>query len=103
MVDNQSPFARCKSVPFYLLEDVRMLYYKNYQAKKSKATFICQRRLGMWQLYSWCGPAALLLVPSELLLSAHSSTSEGWTAELTAGLWLMVPMTGFEPTRVGLA
>ena len=29
-------------------------------------------------------------------------TSEGRTAELTVGLWLGVPMTGFEPTRVDL-
>ena len=34
-----------------------------------------------------------VLVPSELLLSTHLSTSEGWTAELTIGLWLVVPMT----------
>ena len=40
-----------------------------------------------------------VLVPSELLLSTHLPTSEGWTAELTVGLWLVVPTTGFEPTR----
>ena len=28
-----------------------------------------------------------VLVPSELLLSAHLPTSEGWAAELTVGLW----------------
>ena len=44
-----------------------------------------------------------VLVPLELLLSNHLPTSEGWTAELAVGLWLMVPMTGFEPTRVDLA
>ena len=43
-----------------------------------------------------------VLVPSELLLSTHLPTSEGWTAELTVGLWLVVSTTGFEPTRVGL-
>ena len=43
-----------------------------------------------------------VLVPSELLLSIHLPTSEGWTAELTVGLWLVVPTTGFEPTRVDL-
>ena len=47
-------------------------------------------------------PAAFLLVPSELLLSAHSPTPEGWTAELTVGSSLVVPTTGFEPTRVDL-
>ena len=31
----------------------------------------------------------LVLVPSELLLSTHLPTSEGWTAELAAGLWLV--------------
>ena len=44
-----------------------------------------------------------VLVPSELLLSTHLPTSEGWTAELTVGLWLVVPKKGFEPTRVDLA
>ena len=44
-----------------------------------------------------------VLVSSELLLSTHLSTSEGWTAELTVGLWFVIPMTGFEPTRVDLA
>ena len=42
------------------------------------------------------------LVASELLLSTHSPTSEGWTAEWTVGFWLVVPTTGFEPTRVDL-
>ena len=55
----------------------------------------------MWQLYSSCGSAALL-VPSELLLSTHSPTSEGWTAELAVGLSLVVPTTRFEPTGVDL-
>ena len=44
-----------------------------------------------------------VLVPSELLLSTHLPISEGWAAELTVGLWLVVPTTGFEPTRVDLA
>ena len=44
-----------------------------------------------------------VLVPSELLSSTHLPTSEGWTAELTVGLWLVVPTTGFEPTLVDLA
>ena len=39
---------------------------------------------------------------SEFLLSTHLPTSEGWTAELTVGLWLVVPTTGFEPMRVYL-
>ena len=43
-----------------------------------------------------------VLVPSELLLSTRLPTSEGWTAELTVGMRLVVPMTGFEPTRVDL-
>ena len=43
-----------------------------------------------------------VLLPSESLLSTHLPTSEGWTAELTVGLWLVVPTTGFEPTRVDL-
>ena len=42
-------------------------------------------------------------MPSELFLSTHSPTSEGWTAELAVGLWLVVPTTGFEPIRVDLA
>ena len=41
-----------------------------------------------------------VLVPSELLLSTHLLTSEGWTAELTVGLWLVVPTTGFEPVFI---
>ena len=44
-----------------------------------------------------------VLVPSELLLSTHLPTLEGWTADLTAGLWLVVPTTAFEPTQVDLA
>ena len=45
-------------------------------------------------------PALLRLVPSELPLSTHLPTSEGWTAELAAGLWFAESATGFEPTRV---
>ena len=41
-----------------------------------------------------------VLVSSWLLLSTHLPTSEGWTAEVTVGLGLIVPMTGFEPTQV---
>ena len=41
-------------------------------------------------------------VPSELLLSTHLPTSEGWTVELAVGLWLVVSTTGFEPTRADL-
>ena len=37
-----------------------------------------------------------MLVPSELLLSTHLPTTEGWTAELTVGLWLVVPTVGLE-------
>ena len=44
-----------------------------------------------------------VLVPSELLLSPHLPTSEGWKAELTVSLGLVVPTTGFEPARVDLA
>ena len=44
-----------------------------------------------------------VLVPSELLLSTHLPTSEGWTAELAVGLWLVVSTTGFEPNQVDLA
>ena len=47
--------------------------------------------------------ACPVLVPSELLLSTHLPTSEGWTAGLTVGLWLVVPTMGFEPMRVDLA
>ena len=43
-----------------------------------------------------------VLVPSELLLSTHLPTSEGWTAELTVGMGFVVPRTGFEPTREDL-
>ena len=46
--------------------------------------------------------ACPVLVPSKILLSTHLPTTEGWTAELTVGLWLVVPTTGFEPTRVDL-
>ena len=38
-------------------------------------------------------------LPSELLLSAHLPTSEGWTAELTVGLWFVIPTAGFEHTQ----
>ena len=34
--------------------------------------------------------ACPVLVPSELLLSTHLPTSEGWTAELTVDCWLVV-------------
>ena len=40
-----------------------------------------------------------VLVPSELLLSIHLPTSEGWTAELTVGFWLVVRTKGLEHTR----
>ena len=39
------------------------------------------------------------LCPQRYLQSAHLPTSEGWTAELAVGLWLIVPTTGLEPTR----
>ena len=39
-------------------------------------------------------------MPSELPSSTHLPTSEGWKAELAVGLWLVVPTTGLEPTRV---
>ena len=35
-----------------------------------------------------------VLLPSELLLRTHLPTSEGCTAELAVGLWLVVPTTG---------
>ena len=41
-------------------------------------------------------------MPSELVLSTHLPTLEGWTADLAVGLWLVVPTAGFEPTRVDL-
>ena len=44
-----------------------------------------------------------VLVSSELLLSTHLPTSEGWTAEFAVRLWLVFPTTGFEPMRVDLA
>ena len=44
-----------------------------------------------------------VILPSELLLSTHLPTSERWTAELTVGLYVVVPTTGFEPARVDLA
>ena len=40
-----------------------------------------------------------VLISSELLLSTHLPTSEGWTAELIVGLWLVAPTTGLKPTR----
>ena len=54
----------------------------------------------MRQLYSFCGPAALRPVPSEIPLSTHLPTLEGWTAEMAAGLWLAESVTGFESTWV---
>ena len=44
--------------------------------------------------------AAMALVPSEMPLSTHSPISEGWRAELAAGLWFVVSVTGFGPTKV---
>ena len=41
--------------------------------------------------------ACPVFVSSELLLSTHLPTSEGWTAELTVGLWLVAPTVGREP------
>ena len=41
-------------------------------------------------LYSSCEPTALHLVPSELLLSTHVPTSEGWTAELAVGSFYFI-------------
>ena len=43
-----------------------------------------------------------VFVSSELLLSTHLPTSEGWTAELTVGLWLVVPTVGLEPSTEDL-
>ena len=43
-----------------------------------------------------------VLVLSDLLLSTHLPTSEGWTVDLTVGLWLVVPTTGFGPTQIDL-
>ena len=40
-----------------------------------------------------------VFVSSELLLSAHLPTSEGWTAEFTVGLWFVISTNGFEPTQ----
>ena len=37
---------------------------------------------------------------SELPLSTHLPTSEGWTTELAPDLWFVVSATGFEPTQV---
>ena len=54
----------------------------------------------MRQLYSWCVPAVLQLVPLELPPSTHLPTSEGWKAQLVLGLWLVVPTIGFEPTQI---
>ena len=39
-------------------------------------------------------------MPSELPLSTHLPTSEGWTAEVVSGLWLAESATALEPTRV---
>ena len=39
-------------------------------------------------------------MPSELPLSTHLPTLEGWIAELAVGLWFIVSVMGFEPTRV---
>ena len=44
-----------------------------------------------------------VLVPSELLLSTHLPTSEGWSAGFAVGLWSVVPTMGFEPTREDFA
>ena len=38
-----------------------------------------------------------VLVPSELFLSTHLPTPEGWTAELAVGLYLVLPLMGFKP------
>ena len=38
-----------------------------------------------------------VFVSSELLLSTHLPTSEGWTAELTVDCGKMVPTVGLEP------
>ena len=49
------------------------------------------------QLMWACGTAACALrVASKYSLLI----SEEWTAELAAGLWFVVPATGFEPARV---
>ena len=40
-----------------------------------------------------------VLVSSELSLRTRLPMSEGWTAELTVGLWLMVPMMRFKHRR----
>ena len=49
---------------------------------------------------SYIADVALQLLPSELPLSTHLPTLEGWTAELAAGLWLAGSAKGFDPTRV---
>ena len=43
-----------------------------------------------------------VVVASELLLSIHLPTLEGWTSGLTVGLWLVVPKMGFKLTQVEL-
>ena len=68
-------------------------------------TFICMttNESLYWIKHFNFGLAAVnvcpVLVPSELLLSTHLPTSEGWTAELTVGLWPVALMTGFKPSE----
>ena len=51
--------------------------------------------LAAMQLVQSCGTT---VVSSELPLSTHLLTSEGWTADMAAGLWIIMSGTGFDPT-----
>ena len=46
--------------------------------------------------------AAIQLSYFLMNMSSQLLTTEGWTAELNVGLWLVAPTTGFEPMRVDL-
>ena len=93
-------FPLCQLPPFYLFENGIVNVIDNPLFVFFNRIFILDETLQLFRLavINVC-PVHL---PLESLLSTHLATSEGWTAELTVGLWLVVPTTGFEPTRVDL-
>ncbi len=81
---------------------IRVCLFRRKQASK-QAIFICQHRSVFEAAVQLVGD--LQLAPPEWYFQnenhryqgTHLPTSEGWTAELTVGLWKVVP-SRFEPT-----
>lgn len=75
----KSIYSLLKNDTFLFLADCELYFVQRqeYQATSSDINEGWVYR----ELYSWCRPGALKLVSSELPLSTHLPTSQGWTAE----------------------